>query len=268
VRAGAGSKLVRKSWSIVLVGWLLVVLAVPAHAREPLRELVTISTRPNVTVRVGIDQPSSPPRAILLQFPGGNGANHLRPQPDGTVQLSGNFLLRATPRFLEQSLLTVVVDTPSDRPQGMGDGFRQSAAHRQDIQAVLDYLGSRWDLPVYLSGTSRGTISAAYLGRTLADPRVAGLVLTATLDQLAQQPLDAITRPVLMVHHRDDGCSESTFVGAEATFARFTASPRATFGAVEGGDPPRSGPCDALSPHGFWGIEPHVVQVIADWIGG
>jgi hypothetical protein len=34
----------------------------------------------------------------------------------------------------------------------------------------------------------------------------------------------------------------------------------------DGGDPPRSGPCQALSEHGFLGIEDRVVDAIAGWM--
>jgi hypothetical protein len=34
----------------------------------------------------------------------------------------------------------------------------------------------------------------------------------------------------------------------------------------EGGDPPQSGPCDALAAHGYFGIEERVSNAIADWI--
>jgi hypothetical protein len=36
--------------------------------------------------------------------------------------------------------------------------------------------------------------------------------------------------------------------------------------AVQGGDPPLSEPCEALSRHGYLGIEREVVGAIADWI--
>lgn len=35
---------------------------------------------------------------------------------------------------------------------------------------------------------------------------------------------------------------------------------------VSGGAPPKSQPCEALSPHGLYGIEPQVVDEISTWI--
>lgn len=45
-------------------------------------------------------------------------------------------------------------------------------------------------------------------------------------------------------------------------------SPRKKVLIVEGGDPPKSDPCEALSQHGFLGIEKQVVAAIADFIKG
>jgi hypothetical protein len=48
--------------------------------------------------------------------------------------------------------------------------------------------------------------------------------------------------------------------------ARFTSTPRKQLIAVSGGIPPQSDPCEALSRHGYFGIEDEVVTAIADWI--
>ena len=37
---------------------------------------------------------------------------------------------------------------------------------------------------------------------------------------------------------------------------------------VTGGIPPASGPCNALSRHGFYGVEQPVIRVIKDWMAG
>jgi hypothetical protein len=49
---------------------------------------------------------------------------------------------------------------------------------------------------------------------------------------------------------------------------RLTESPKVDLVAVTGGIPPASGPCDALSHHGFYGLEQPVVRVITDWLAG
>lgn len=50
--------------------------------------------------------------------------------------------------------------------------------------------------------------------------------------------------------------------------ARFTRAPRRELISVSGGSPPRSDACDALSRHGYLGLEDEVVDDIARWIRG
>jgi hypothetical protein len=82
---------------------------------------------------------------------------------------------------------------------------------------------------------------------------------------MAAVPLEKIVVPVLIVHNHDDGCQESPFAGAEAAMGRLTGAPVKQFLAVSGGMS-RSNPCQALSPHGYLGIEQLVVPPVIDWI--
>jgi pimeloyl-ACP methyl ester carboxylesterase len=224
-----------------------------------------------------VGTPVSPPHAIVLLFPGGDGAGHFS-ERGSDVRLGGNFLVRTTPLFVEQGFLAAIVDVPSDRPGGMDDQFRTSEAHVEDVRALIEFLGTMSSAPVYLAGTSRGTISVAHLGINRPDPRVQGIVLTASMAQrlgprstairLSNQALDRIGLPTLYVHHRDDGCFASQHADALLLPPRMTSSPRVNFITVVGGDPPRSDPCEAMSQHGFLGKEREVVAAIADWVAG
>jgi len=63
----------------------------------------------------------------------------------------------------------------------MSDEFRFSEEHSNDIAAVVADLKTRLpDLPLFLVGTSRGTVSAASLAVKLSQ-QVAGVVLTSTM---------------------------------------------------------------------------------------
>ena len=53
-------------------------------------------------------------------FPGGFGNNHFR-ERDGRVVLGGNFLVRTAKHFAARGILVAVIDTPSDKAQGMDD---------------------------------------------------------------------------------------------------------------------------------------------------
>jgi hypothetical protein len=77
--------------------------------------------------------------------------------------------------------------------------------------------------------------------------------------------LDQIKLPVLVVHNRADGCRESPFSDTEAMMGRMRQATMKELVAVSGGTL-RSGPCDALSPHGYYGVEDQVVRTIISWI--
>jgi pimeloyl-ACP methyl ester carboxylesterase len=251
----------------------------PAAASAPAsaQEIVSVPTRPGVTVRVLLVAPAGEPSAALLMLPGGFGNNHFR-ESDGKVVPGGNFLVRTARHFAARGLLVAVIDTPSDQPKGMDDAFRMGKAHVEDVTKVLQALEARSPAPIYLAGTSRGTLSAAYLAASLKDPRVKGLVLTTSLGDAGRgrnravtvydAPLKRITMPVLVVHHQQDTCWASPFSAATGLPATLSGSAKVDFVAVSGGDPPRSEPCEAFAAHGFVGRELLVVGVIADWIAG
>ncbi len=78
-------------------------------------------------------------------------------------------------------------------------------------------------------------------------------------------PLSALRMPVLIVHNRNDSGTVSPFAQAEQAFATLTMAPAKQLIAVAGGSL-RGNPCDALSPHGYLGIEDQVVPPIVAWI--
>jgi pimeloyl-ACP methyl ester carboxylesterase len=254
---------------------LAVVTASFMPAKASGQEIVSVPTRPGVTVKVALVAPAGEPSATLLIFPGGFGENHFR-ERDGRVVMGGNFLVRTAKHFAARGLLAAVIDTPSDHPQGMDYPFRFGKAHMEDVTKVLQMLEAKTSAPIYLAGTSRGTLSAAALAASLKDPAVKGLVLTTSLDEpgrgrnpaatVFDAPLKRITLPVLIVHHRDDACWASSFSAATRIPAALSGSAKVDFVAVSGGDPPRSEPCEAFAAHGFVGRELLVVGVIADWI--
>ena len=232
------------------------------------QEIKSIPTRPGITVKILLNIPEAPAKAVLLMFPGGNGANMFH-EKGGQVHLGKNFLVRTSPQSVQQGMAVAIVDAPSDQPNGMSVGFRNSPEHVQDIRKVVDFLDAQGLKPIYLVGTSMGTLSVAYLGMELQDSRIKGLILTSTVTQYVNGlRLHQIAFPVLLVHHLDDGCKLCPFREAMALKTKLSGSPKVDFVEVQGGDPPQSGPCQALSQHGFLGVEDQVVKVIVDWASG
>jgi len=233
-------------------------------------DLVTLPTRPDVTQSYLLYvKPGSSPKAVAILFAGGDG--NLRLTDRGATNLRGNFLVRSVDLLRDDEVAAAIVDAPSDLLQtGMGDGFRTGGDHVKDIGAVVADLRKR--LPgarVFLVGTSKGTLSAAYGARALGD-RIDGVVLTSTVFTATRMGMGLagfdfrdIKAPLLFVHHVNDGCEVCCAY-------RETRWIRGDFPviSVEGGDAPRSGPCDGLSAHGYIGLEGRVVEAIKGWMLG
>jgi hypothetical protein len=233
-------------------------------------QVVDIPTRTGVTERVVVITPKDPKAAVIL-FAGGNGG--LQITPTGTFKLAGNFLLRSRQMFIDQGLLTVIVDAPSDHQSTpFLIGFRVTPQNVTDIKAVIAWVKKQCKLPVWLVATSRGTQSAAYVATSLTGADGPdGLVLTSTIlndNKEAAVPSMALNRvriPVLIVHHVQDGCSKCPYSDAPALLAKFTAAPKKQLIPISGGQS-TGDPCEAWAHHGFNGNEQEVVTQIANWI--
>ena len=124
-----------------------------------------------------------------------------------------------------------------------------------------------------LVGTSRGTQSAAFVATQLppADGGPDGLVLTSTIltdnkgRPVPNMALGKIVVPVLVVHHRHDGCKHCAYSDLPRLMDKLTAAPRKELITVDGGQD-RGDPCEARAHHGFNGLEQDVVARIAQWI--
>jgi hypothetical protein len=246
---------------------VLLLCAAPLHAQE----LVTLPTRSGVMLSFFIaNMGGVQPKAAALLLIGGGGNIRLRME-HGQVRFGAqNFLPRTRREFIAEGILPVILDNPTDQQggAGMSDEFRASEQHTADLRAVLADVRRRHPgLPVFLVGTSRSTISAAYQARALGN-ELAGAVLSSSLFRTRQQPVLAafdfasIPIPILFVHHREDACPATPYYDAERVGAKFPLV------SVSGGKPPETGPCDPLAPHGYFGKEAETVGAIAAWMLG
>ncbi|MGH8660434.1 MAG: alpha/beta hydrolase [Burkholderiales bacterium] len=247
----------------------VIALALLASSGAPSAEdILILPTRGGATQSYLV---SSPPagkaRAVAILFPGGAGKVDLEREAARTLLDRGNFLVRSRRLFAGNGIAAAVLDAPSDQSLGMEDEFRLGSAHAEDIGRVVADLRRRFSgLPVYLVGTSRGTISAASAARQLGSG-VDGVVLTATVFLASRrQPglsgfdFSSIPVPLLFVHHVEDGCQYTPHSEAKRLADRYPLI------AVTGGAPPQSKPCDAMSAHGFLGREADTVDAITRWM--
>jgi len=233
-------------------------------------EIVDLPTRPDVTQRF-LYLPAERPRAVALLFIGGSGK--LKLKDDGHSR-SSNFLYRSRELFTKRGISVLLPDAPSDRLKdkaGMA-GWRDSSEHAEDIRSMLKWTHQRGSVPVFLIGTSRGTISAANGGARLHPPDGPdGVVLSSAVTGVSRKRpgnvfdvrLARIQVPTLIVHHENDDCSVTPFSGAKKLQGKIKGSKLVSF---TGGDPPQSESCQALSAHGYLGIEDRVVGEIVQWM--
>jgi hypothetical protein len=235
-------------------------------------QIVTLNARDQVTQSYLLSWNTRvKPSAIAVLFPGGAGNMKLRME-NGEMAFAyrGNFLVRSRQFFVEKGVVAAVVDAPSDQQRGMDDDFRMSKNHAQDINFVVNDLKHRFpDTPIFLIGTSRGTVSAAYVGSAL-DKQINGVILTSSLYLgtinaglgLSDFNFSRIKVPLLLVHHRNDACKWTPYANAAKLGETY---PLIT---VDKGLPPTSNSCEAMSAHGYFGKEKEVVDAMVLWMLG
>jgi pimeloyl-ACP methyl ester carboxylesterase len=231
------------------------------------REVHDVATR-GVHVRLLVEK-TDPAAGVVVLFAGGAGATKIT--PEGSIgQLAGNFLVRSRAWFQRERLVAVVYDSPSDYPHDIR-GFHHSSQFAADVGAVIRHLRSATRLPVWLVGTSRGTVSVASAATQLRENRPDGVVFTASLladsrsGSVFDFELEKIEVPTLIVHHSGDGCALTPPGQVPAFQRRLTGAKPLKVMMFDGGFP-QGDPCQARHYHGFQGIEPSVVAEIARWI--
>lgn len=190
-------------------------------------------------------------------------------------EVKGNFLLRIRDRLTAAGLLLAFPDVPSDRKARALTDFRSDPRHAEDVRAVVAHLRRRADAPVFLIGTSRGTISAANAAARLGPDLVAGAILSSTLTGRVRQnpenvfdaPLGQVRVPVLLLHHSDDRCHVTPARHVGNVRDALARSPRAEVRMLSGGWPAKaSDECAALANHGFYGLYDQAVAAMVGWL--
>lgn len=263
-----------KSYCSLAMTGLAFFYLVGAHTALASEEIRTIATRPDVTETVLLIKPEQPPVADLVMFVGNGGDIGLDKQwPVG--RRGKNFLFRSADLFVKAGFLVAVLDAPSDSSGGLWNR-RTSQDHAEDVAALIALLRREAPAPVWLVGTSMGTLSAANAAARLTAGGPDGVVLTSSVTQpsrrsaetLFSASLENIKVPLLVVSHDNDSCPSSPPWAAETIAERAAQAPKHQVLSFKGGKPAESDPCEALSAHGYFGIEAEVVAAIADWVAG
>jgi hypothetical protein len=229
--------------------------------------LVFADTRPGV--RVGywlMVRPGASATVMLL--PGGEGGIG---SVKGQEPRSKNFLVRTRDMFAAQGFNVAVIGRPSDHDD-MTLEFRASKDHVEDLRVIAEGLRAKLGKPVWLVGTSRGSVSAAAAGAALDPPTIAGIVMTSSVTysragpSVPTLPLIDVRVPALVMHHKRDACKDCDPREAHLIAERLTGAPVRKLLLVDGGGDPSGPACEPMHYHGFIGMEAEAVKMISDWI--
>lgn len=247
----------------LILSIIIIFYAATAFAEND--RLVKIDTRPGVTVSFYYMKREGAKGSLVLLTGGGGGIG----MKNG-IPTSNNFLVRSREFFVENGFNVAVVGKPSDKDDLSGS-FRISPEHIEDLRRVVAFLKKDAGVPVWVVGTSMGTISATAVATVVGKEEVSGIVLTSSVTQkkigaVPEQKLEAIRLPVLVVHHEFDECKicVPSEVSQIIRGLKNTQIKKEVY--VKGGTNPTGNPCEALHWHGFIGIEKEVVDLISDWI--
>jgi len=229
-------------------------------------EVKEISPRPGVTLRFVFAKAANPVASAVL-FQGGGGNVGIFPNGSMLVE---NFLSGGAHRFNQNGISVVIPDVPSDRRTL--DEFRDSPEHAQDNAALIAFLREQSKVPVWAIGTSNGSLSAAAASTHLKEKGPDGLVLTSSVTSapvtaahsVMTAPLQEVKVPVLLVHHKQDGCRVTPYDAMPALIAALKSAKKVELISEEGGSA-TGNPCHT-GYHQFLGTEVAVTKDIADWI--
>lgn len=253
-----------KKLGLLAGSWLWLALALPSQAAD---QIIRLESRPGVKVPVYYMKRDNATATVVL-LPGGAGGfgTPVDGKPSGN-----NFLVRARTFFADAGLNVAVMSRASDK-NDLDYPDRISDEHMQDIRKLVDYLKADGGLPVWLVGTSRGTVSATAAAIRFGNSDLAGVVLTSSVvsykkvGAVPTQDLASIQIPVLVVHHELDACPICQPHEVPAIVKGLKNAPFKKLVMMNGGQNPSGDPCEALHYHGFVGVEKEAVALITDWI--
>ena len=236
----------------------------PAVAAD---SLIQLDTRPAVRQPVFYMKRDGAIATVIL-LPGGAGGlgTFVDGKPSGR-----NFLIRSRDDFADAGVNVALMGRASDK-NDLDYPDRIAAEHLQDIKTLVEFLKRDTGLPVWLIGTSRGSVSATAAAIAFGNDNLAGIVLTSSvvsdkkIGAVPYQALEKIRIPVLLVHNEKDACKICAPDQVPAIMRGLINAPVKKLIMVNGGINPTGEACEALHYHGFIGIEKSTVELIIGWL--
>jgi dienelactone hydrolase len=246
-----------------------------ASAFAQAEQVVEIASR-GQKIRAILIKPEKPIGGVVLTA-GGHGV--LSIDPSGKIGWgAGNHVIRTRASYAAAGYAVLVPDAAPDL-RGDGNGvknYRWSDQHATDIGAAVKYLRTITK-PVYLIGTSRGALTVSNAGAKLTgeaapDALVISSGMIAHFDdkhpsaERSVGNLGRIKQPVFILYHEKDGCSYTSATSAPKAKALMSGSRKADVQIITGPGQGEGDPCEAKSPHGFFGQDAQAVKAVTDWL--
>jgi len=228
-----------------------------------------VATRPGVNVPIYTYWQSAAVATVVLYSGGAGGYGQIG--ADGWPA-SGNFLIRTGKHWASYPVNIVMVGRPSDGIDLALGGVRIGKLHAADNVAIFKAIKRSSPLPIWVVGTSMGTISAAAAAISDTEHLVSGLVLTSSIiaykvpGAVPTQDLEKIRVPTLVLHHESDACWACAPHEAKKIAGELKNAPIKKTVLLSGGSGATGNPCEPMHHHGFVGMQDEAVDRIAEWI--
>lgn len=249
--------------------WMALLLSGFLQAQEPpAGEVQRVATREGVSVPIYTYWRKDAVATVVL-FSGGGGYGAIG--EDGWPA-GGNFLIRTGKYWAGYPFNIVMVGRPTDGIDLSLGAVRTGEKHAADNLAIFKAVKSRSPLPIWVVGTSMGTISAAAAAIQDRENLVSGVVLTSSIvaykipGAVPTQELEKIRVPVLVFHHENDACWACRPHEVKNIAGDLKNAPIKKTIFVSGGSGATGDPCEPMHHHGYVGMRDEAVDLIAAWI--
>ena len=206
-------------------------------------------------------------KGIIVMFPGGTGEIDI--EKSGHVKNAKNFVVRSDDLWRERGYGIVLVDALEHQSMR---GQRSSAAYAELTKRIIEFAHRQANVPVWVLGTSQGSVAAMNAVSHAGGTQLAGLILTESVSILGgshETVFDAhpedVHVPSLVVANVDDRCKVAPPSMAQSIAQAIRHAPTTVL-TVSGGEQRSRDDCASLSAHGYYGIEEKVVDNIVDWM--
>jgi hypothetical protein len=206
-------------------------------------------------------------KGIIVMFPGDTGEIDI--EKSGRVKNAKNFVVRSDDLWLDRGYGIVLVDALDHQSMR---GQRSSAEYAEVTKEIIEFAHRQANVPVWVLGTSQGSIAAMNAAAHAGGTQLSGMILTESVSILGgshETVFDAhpgdVRVPSLVVANTDDRCKVAPPSMAQSIAQSIRHAPTTVL-TVSGGTQRTQDDCGSLTPHGYYGIEEKVVDGIVGWM--